>query len=34
MRAVVKFEAQLIVWFAIVLGALFVVALVVQVLHR
>ena len=33
-RAVVKFEAQLIVWFAIVLGVLFVVALVVQVLHR
>jgi hypothetical protein len=31
---VVKFEAQLIVWFAIVLGVLFVVALVVQVLHR
>jgi hypothetical protein len=33
-RAVVKFEAQLIVWFAIVLGVLFVIALVVQIVHR
>jgi hypothetical protein len=33
MRAVVKFEAQLIVWFAIVLGVLFVVALIVRLVR-
>lgn len=33
MRAVVKFEAQLIVWFAIVLGVLFVIAFVMRLVH-
>jgi hypothetical protein len=32
-RVVVKFEAQLIVWFAIVFGLLFLVALVVRLIH-